>query len=246
MLHRPFSLRNLSAIRTVLRDAAPSKPPSLDAVDKLKTAAILVPLCNVQGVAGILLQIRSRSMRSHSGEVSCPGGKVDELDAILLDTALRETTEELGIPSDRIQVLGSLAQPERSLRGDLVWPFVGFVHATGEQTSGNEDDPLPSIDLSTIQKSSSKHEVDFVFHLPLAELVNPARLRPYLFRNERPYSAIDVSDLVPLSSGLRSISVEKPQADEVGAGREGRVEVWGLTGWYLTLLSSTLSPFLGR
>ncbi|KAJ7695083.1 NUDIX hydrolase domain-like protein, partial [Mycena rosella] len=210
-----------------------------------KTAAILIPFCNVHEAPGILLQVRSRAMRSHSGEVSCPGGKVDELlDLNLVDTALRECTEELGISRDRIELLGSISPPEKSLRGDIVWPFVGFVHEESmgrSHVDGNE--PIPSIDLSAIEHTSSKDEVAAIFHLPLAELANPSRLRPYLFRDRRPYWAVEVSDLVPArEDGLpfTSGSVETSQEDEVGGGREGRLEVWGLTGWYLSLLSSSL------
>ncbi|KAF7308699.1 Nudix hydrolase domain-containing protein [Mycena chlorophos] len=182
-------------------------------------------------------KVRSRSLRSHSGEVSCPGGKADDLDATLLDTALRETREEMGIAHDRIETLGHLGPPEKSLRGDIVWPFVGFVHS--ESTAERSEDPnaaLPSIDLDAIRKTASKDEVDFVFHLPLAQLGNPARHRRYLFRNKRPYTAMDVSDLVePLGGEFRSTSIERPELDEVDGGR---VEVWGLTGWYLWMLAS--------
>ncbi|KAF7294491.1 putative Nudix hydrolase NudL [Mycena kentingensis (nom. inval.)] len=238
---RPLTPRSLSAIRTALASA--SKLPSLSSVDKRQTAAILVPLCNVRDTPGILLQVRSRALRSHSGEISCPGGKVDELDASLWDTAVRETTEELGIPRNRIEHLGAFGPPEQSLRGDIVWPFVGFVHAENCPASDDDDAPLASINLSNL--SSSPDEVAFVFHLPLAELVNPDRLRPYLFRNHRPYSAIDVSDLLPKNSGVSSVSIEKSQMNKVGQSRNGRTaEVWGLTGWYMSLLSSSLAPVL--
>ncbi|KAF7309648.1 putative Nudix hydrolase NudL [Mycena indigotica] len=239
MLNRPLSRQHLRAIQTALMNGPPS-PPWTN-VDKTKTAAILISLCNVRDVGSILLQVRSRTLRSHSGEVSCPGGMVDPEDVSLIDTALRETMEELGIQGNRVEPLGFLHPPERSLRGDVVWPLVGFVHTTAERKpqTDPDDEALPSIDISAIQNSSSKDEVELVFHLPLTELINPTRLRAYLFRNERPYSAIDVSDLVPPNSGLTSVSTEPPQG-EIGPGTEGRIEVWGLTGWYLSLLSSTL------
>nr|GAT42955.1 predicted protein [Mycena chlorophos] len=165
-LTKSLTRAHLDAIRAALARAA------WDGGDRSKTAAILVPLCNV------LLQVRSRSLRSHSGEVSCPGGKADDLDATLLDTALRETREEMGIAHDRIETLGHLGPPEKSLRGDIVWPFVGFVHS--ESTTERSEDPnaaLPSVDLEAIRNTASKDEVDFVFHLPLAQLGNPARHR---------------------------------------------------------------------
>ncbi|KAJ6504884.1 NUDIX hydrolase domain-like protein [Mycena vitilis] len=209
----------------------------------MKTAAVLIPFCNVEDTPGILLQVRSRAMRSHSGEVSFPGGKIDEpLDSSVLDTALRETFEELDISCDRIEILGSINPPEKSLRGDTVWPFVGFVHENADHDSlADRNKPLPSVDLSDIKRRASKDEVAAVFHLPLTALAS--RSRPYLFRDQRPYWAVDVSDLVCGDDGLpfTSGSVEQSLEDEVGGGREGRLEVWGLTGWYLNLLATKLT-----
>ncbi|KAJ7132125.1 hypothetical protein C8R44DRAFT_829415 [Mycena epipterygia] len=239
---KPFTLNTLKA-RYSLSHQAPAF--ILASQGNKGSAAVLIPFCNVLGAPGILLQVRSRSMRSHSGEVSFPGGKIDELlDLSLLDTALREATEELGISRARIEPLGSIGPPEKSLRGDTVWPFVGFIHETADRSYTNGNDPLPSIDLSAIERTASRDEVAAIFHLPLLELANPLRSRPYLFRNERPYWAVEVADLVPAGDdGLpfTSESIERSQEDEVGGGREGRLEVWGLTGWYLSLLASSLS-----
>lgn len=75
-------------------------------------------------------------------------------------------------------------------------------------------------------------------------------MRQYMFRGQRPYWAIDVSDLVEGDADQKGLSdgkniSEPPGAiqellDEVGGGRGGRLEVWGLTGWYLSLLMETL------
>ncbi|KAJ6581198.1 NUDIX hydrolase domain-like protein [Mycena capillaripes] len=242
---KPFTCNTLKTIRAaLLNDSTRFELPAWASLDKKRNAAVLIPFCNVHETPGILLQVRSRSMRSHGGEISFPGGKVDELlDLSVLDTALRETTEELAISRDRIELLGSLNPPEKSLRGDTVWPFVGFIHQNADRPFINETEPLSSVDLSAIKRNASKDEVAAIFHLPLAELANPSRSRPYLFRDQRPYWAVEVSDLVSGDDGLPfdNVSVEESLQDEVGAGREGRLEVWGLTGWYLGLLSTKLT-----
>ncbi|KAJ6624951.1 NUDIX hydrolase domain-like protein [Mycena sp. CBHHK59/15] len=241
---KPFTLNALKAIRGALLESSTSTELSWASQDRKRSAAVLIPFCNVREAPGILLQIRSRSLRSHSGEISCPGGKVDDADLSFADTAMRETTEELGISRDRIELLGSIGPPEKSLRGDAVWPLVGFIHGNTNRTNFAGNDLLPSIDLSMIRRSLSTDEVAAIFHLPLAELANPSRHRAYLFRNRRPYWAVEVSDLVPTVHGeipFTSESIEEPQEDAVEAGREGSLEVWGLTGWYLSLLSSSLS-----
>lgn len=99
----------------------------------------------------------------------------------------------------------------------------------------------------------SVSEVAVVFHVPLTDLTAPGRLRSYLFRGERPYWAVDVTDLVRSAELLSGVSgsaststellYEEPQLDEVGSGKEGRVEIWGLTGWYLSLLLRRLQVY---
>ncbi|KAK7031396.1 hypothetical protein R3P38DRAFT_2923328 [Favolaschia claudopus] len=243
---KPFTRSTLKAIQNVLaEDSAHLELPEWDSIDKKRSAAVLIPFCNVLEKPGILLQVRARALRSHSGEVSFPGGRVDELlDSSLLDTAFRETSEEMNISVDRLELLGSVGPPERSLHGHTVWPFVGFVHANANtnRLSADSDEPLPSIDLSAMKRTVSQDEVAAIFHLPLMELASPSRRRRYLFRNERPYWAVEVSDLVTAEDGSQFISssVEESMEDEVGSGREGRLEVWGLTGWYLGLLSDKL------
>lgn len=98
----------------------------------------------------------------------------------------------------------------------------------------------------------SASEVAVVFHVPLTELTAPARLQSYLFRGAQPYQAVDVTDIVRSAevisgvSGVTSVSIEAVQGeelDEIGSGRQGRVEIWGLTGWYLSLLLRRLQLY---
>lgn len=63
-------------------------------------------------------------MRYHKGEISFPGGARHDEDADLLATALRETEEELGIPPDRLEVLGTLPWTHTFVSGFVVVPFV--------------------------------------------------------------------------------------------------------------------------
>lgn len=99
-------------------------------------------------------------------------------------------------------------------------------------------------------KEISQNEVHNVFHLPLAALASPARLRSSMFRGQRPYWAVDVSDLQAWSESSTSVSsgsilppsTTQDVADdsEIGAGKYGKLEIWGLTGWYLSLFMKSL------
>ena len=125
----------------------------------------------------------------------------------------------------------------------------GFVRPAFNIKPVSDDDPLPSIDLRGIKISHS--EVAAAFHLPLIALTARSRMRTCLFRGRRPYTAIDVTDLVQLGEGqqpgLTTISNEEciysggTRKGYAGSdAQEGRMEVWGLTGWFLSLLMRIL------
>ncbi|XP_072106315.1 mitochondrial coenzyme A diphosphatase NUDT8 isoform X3 [Mobula birostris] len=92
------------------------------------TAGILLPLCQgPEGDPSILLTLRSAQLSGrHQGDVSFPGGKQDRSDGDIVDTALRETEEEVGLRVSRTSVWGTLRPvPQRS--GILVIPVLAHV-----------------------------------------------------------------------------------------------------------------------
>ncbi|KLO19278.1 hypothetical protein SCHPADRAFT_67935 [Schizopora paradoxa] len=230
----PLTGPSLIAIRNALQHAI-SQQPRIHADSHLVNAAVLIPLCNVNNTPGLILEVRGK-LRTHSGEVSFPGGRVDESDESMLGAALRESNEELGLDPRQIDLLGELGPPELSLSKMRVWPYVGLVHKDAESRRefydhGTPSENIPSLSMSSLKPSAP--EVAHVFHLPLAELVSPKRLHEHQFRGKLPYWAIDVTDIVGGVAG-QDWAGETP-VDEVGGGTEGRLEVWGLTGWYLNL-----------
>ncbi|KAI0295960.1 NUDIX hydrolase domain-like protein [Russula brevipes] len=136
---------------------------------KEKHAAVLIPLCNVNNQPGVLLELRGK-LRTHSGEVSFPGGRVDAGDRTFLEAALRETREEVGVSSDQVEILGQLGSPQLSLNGLRVWPFVV--------------QPLPSLRMDSL--APSPLEVAAAFHMPLVTAATPARLQVNRFRGVFP------------------------------------------------------------
>ncbi len=63
----------------------------------------------------------------HSGQISFPGGKLEETDDTYADCALRETQEEIGVDSSSIGIIGELTSLYISVSNYLIFPFVGFT-----------------------------------------------------------------------------------------------------------------------
>ncbi len=91
-------------------------------------SAVLIPLFLKNGVYHILFTKRTENLQHHRGEVSFPGGVRHPDDTDILHTALRETSEEVGIAPEDVEILGVL-DDFITIHNYLVTPFVGFVAA---------------------------------------------------------------------------------------------------------------------
>lgn len=91
-------------------------------------AAVLVPLfAGVRGLTAVFTE-RHADLRKHAGEISFPGGRRDPGEH-LLDTALREAEEEIGLPRGQVRVLGALPPIGTFVSGFRIYPFVGMIPA---------------------------------------------------------------------------------------------------------------------
>jgi 8-oxo-dGTP pyrophosphatase MutT (NUDIX family) len=79
----------------------------------------------------LLLIERSSELREHAGQIAFPGGKPEPSDRDLLDTALREAEEEVGLPRELVTVIGRLT-PVPTPTGFMIVPFVGRVSSDWE------------------------------------------------------------------------------------------------------------------
>jgi 8-oxo-dGTP pyrophosphatase MutT (NUDIX family) len=117
-------------------------------------ASVLVPIIAHESGLTVLFTRRTAHLRRHSGQVSFPGGRAEPSDATPEHTALRETHEEIGLPPERVEVLRRM--PDYLTRtGYRVTPVVGLVS--------------PPLELVP-----DSREVDEVFEVPLAFLLDPA------------------------------------------------------------------------
>ena len=110
-------------------------------------AAVLIPLVDRTDGMTVLLTQRTAHLKSHAGQISFPGGRVEDNDLTPEDTALRETEEEIGLPRARVELVGRLNE-RKTGTGYHVVPVVGLI--------------LPPFELTP-----DPGEVAEVFELPL-------------------------------------------------------------------------------
>ena len=119
-------------------------------------AAVLIPLV-MRNELMLLLTQRTTNLSTHSGQVAFPGGRSDACDIDAVDTALREATEEVGLPRSHAEVLGTLP-----------------VYVTGTAFSVT---PVVALIRPGFVLQPNPAEVADVFEVPLAYLMNPANHR---------------------------------------------------------------------
>ncbi len=118
-----------------------------------RIASVLVPLIVHDDGVCVMLTERTAHLHDHGGQISFPGGGVEESDADAIATALRETYEEIGLPPAQVDVIGTL--PEYvTATGYKVTPVIGLI----------ETPFAPVLDT---------FEVSEVFEVPLAFLMDP-------------------------------------------------------------------------
>ena len=119
-----------------------------------RPAAVLVPLVVREPELTLMLTRRTDHLHHHPGQISFPGGRVEQGDKDTVDTALRETEEEIGLDRSRVELLGTLPDYLTGT-GFCVTPVVGLVH-------------LP------FELRLDDFEVAEVFEVPLAHFLDPA------------------------------------------------------------------------
>jgi 8-oxo-dGTP pyrophosphatase MutT (NUDIX family) len=99
--------------------------------DEQVPAAVLVALYESDdGELRVVLTKRRADLRRHAGEISFPGGRRDPEDATLMDTALREADEEIGLARSEVTVVGALERTSTFVTNYAIHPFVGLLEGT--------------------------------------------------------------------------------------------------------------------
>lgn len=141
--------------------------PSLPRRDNLRAAAVLVPLIDRPEGLHILFTHRNANLQNHAGQISFPGGRMEPGDASASAAALRETDEEIGLPPASVEVIGRLDDYITGT-GFVIAPIVGMIR------------PPYAVKLDP-------SEVDGVFEVPLAFILDPANHR----RESRVFNGVE-------------------------------------------------------
>lgn len=131
--------------------------PRLSLRPRLRDAAVLIPVVDRGDEATVLLTKRAEALRSHSGQVAFPGGRIDPVDPTPEFAALREAKEEIGLGTPHVEIVGRMPDYV-STSGYRIAPVLGVVR--------------PGFDLVI-----NRDEVDAAFEVPLRFLMDPANHR---------------------------------------------------------------------
>ncbi len=116
-------------------------------------SAVLVIVNFIDDNPSILFTKRSSSLKNHSGEISFPGGKYCNQDNSILETAIRETYEEIGFKVNKEQIIGCLNPTNTYTTNILIYPFIALL------------EKIPS-------SFYPNFEVEKVMNLPIETLMN--------------------------------------------------------------------------
>lgn len=119
-----------------------------------RIAAVLMLMFEADGEDYVVFTRRTEEVKTHKGQISLPGGHWETTDPSLVHTALRETEEELGIPTEKITVIGELADVFTVVSNFVIKPYVGRI----DERPDYRPDPV---------------EVAEVIEVPLFALRNP-------------------------------------------------------------------------
>lgn len=123
-----------------------------------KPSAVLVPFITTDGrtIDSVILTTRTMTVNSHKGEVSFPGGRVEERDGDAISAALRETKEEVNLDPDLFKILGTSSLTQTRSRLSSITPVIGLINA----------DKLSAL-------SPSNEEVEQIHIVEISQLVAP-------------------------------------------------------------------------
>ena len=135
----------------VIKEKLSNYPRTTLKVSNLRPSAVMLIIYPKNDGYSILLNKRSEEVEHHKGEISFPGGVMDYTDKSILDTALREAEEEMGIQPAHVEIVSQLSKVI-TRTNFIITPFVGII---------SEAYPF----------NINKEEIDQILEIPLIDLI---------------------------------------------------------------------------
>jgi 8-oxo-dGTP pyrophosphatase MutT (NUDIX family) len=149
----PDNISELPALIENLAVQLQSRTPRRLAMDHAGRAAVLMPILPHGEDFCFLLTQRTHKVETHKGQISFPGGIQEDSDSNLLQTALRETWEEIGLSSEGIHILGEFDE-YLSITGLIVTPFAAYLRGPlNLAPNPDEVDEILRVPFSLFQES---------------------------------------------------------------------------------------------
>ena len=150
-----------------LTGALEAHRPQEITVPGARSAAVLIPIV-LEPEPTLLFTVRTDTVSSHPGQISFPGGSVDDTDPSRAAASVREAEEEIGLDPSAVRLVGELDTFPTFVSGYVVTPFVGLL------------DDEPELTLNPA-------EVARVLRVPVTSLSNEIRRGPGFTHDERTY-----------------------------------------------------------
>jgi 8-oxo-dGTP pyrophosphatase MutT (NUDIX family) len=127
-------LADFNIVKKIISSHVPKKIPD----SGFRRACVLMPLLQREDRLHLLFTKRTDSVEHHKGQISFPGGMVDDTDTSPKHTALRELEEEIGIKQSAVTILGQLDDIHIP-SGFVVTPIVGFINSLNGLSTNKEE-----------------------------------------------------------------------------------------------------------
>ena len=147
-----YSTCMIPKIKENLSSYKPSGP-----IVGLPQAAVLILLHETSEDLNLIYCLRSNNLPTHAGEVAFPGGKREEKDETLRNTALREAQEEVNLELKDVEVLGEISSVQ-SRFGLSVTPYIGILKNNSLIADGKEIAEVFSVPLNFIKNNMQKEQ----------------------------------------------------------------------------------------
>ncbi len=128
-------------------------------LDYRSYSGVLVIIHFTDKIPEVILTRRSKYLNNHAGEISFPGGRFSPADTSILDTALRETFEEIGLVVNKESIVGSLEPTYTYTSKILIYPYLAIIDTIEKDLKPNyEVDRIISISMDKLMNSITKDQ----------------------------------------------------------------------------------------